>query len=139
MSAEVFSAGPIELPASDCESALGDLGSTDGTESVHSTLIEGIWENGRRYHKYHDGFYFIPDDEQEQERLDMQHEICLMTMNRMLYYSPLRSDVRSVLDIGTGTGIWAIDFADQHPSAEVTGTDLSPIQPHWLHQIADSR
>lgn len=24
-----------------------------------------------------------------------------------------------VLDIGTGTGIWAMDFADEHPEAEV--------------------
>lgn len=32
-----------------------------------------------------------------------------------------------VLDIGTGTGIWAMDFADQHPSAQVIGFDLSPV------------
>ena len=32
-----------------------------------------------------------------------------------------------VLDIETGTGIWAIDFADQHPSAQVIGFDLSPV------------
>jgi cyclopropane fatty-acyl-phospholipid synthase-like methyltransferase len=37
-----------------------------------------------------------------------------------------------VLDLGTGTGIWAIDFADQYPSANVIGTDLSPIQPTWV-------
>jgi trans-aconitate methyltransferase len=34
--------------------------------------------------------------------------------------------------MGTGTGIWAIDFADEFPSAAVTGNDLSPIQPSWL-------
>lgn len=34
-----------------------------------------------------------------------------------------------VLDIGTGTGIWAIDFADEYPDTTVLGTDLSPIQP----------
>ncbi|OBS14990.1 hypothetical protein FPOA_14018 [Fusarium poae] len=28
-----------------------------------------------------------------------------------------------------GTGIWAIDVADEHPEAEVLGVDLSPIQP----------
>jgi trans-aconitate methyltransferase len=37
-----------------------------------------------------------------------------------------------VLDIGTGTGMWAIDLAEQFPSAEVLGTDLSPIQPSWV-------
>jgi trans-aconitate methyltransferase len=31
--------------------------------------------------------------------------------------------------LGTGTGIWAIDFADEFPGALVIGTDLSPIQP----------
>jgi hypothetical protein len=28
-------------------------------------------------------------------------------------------------------GIWAIDFADAFPSAEVLGVDLAPIQPEW--------
>ena len=42
---------------------------------------------------------------------------------------PLR---QKVLDLGTGTGIWAIDFAEQFPSASVIGTDLSPIQPAWV-------
>lgn len=31
-----------------------------------------------------------------------------------------------------GTGIWAIDLADEYPSAEVIGTDLSAIQPRWV-------
>jgi len=37
-----------------------------------------------------------------------------------------------VLDFGTGTGIWAMDFADEFPSAIVLGNDLSPIQPTWV-------
>lgn len=34
-----------------------------------------------------------------------------------------------MLDLGTGTGSWALDFGDVHPTASVLGTDLSPIQP----------
>lgn len=34
-----------------------------------------------------------------------------------------------MLDIGTGTGLWAMEFADTHPSTLVIGTDLSPVQP----------
>lgn len=37
-----------------------------------------------------------------------------------------------MLDIGTGTGIWAIDFATAFPSADVLGIDLSPIQPTFV-------
>jgi hypothetical protein len=33
------------------------------------------------------------------------------------------------LDIGTGTGAWAIEMGDAYPDAIVEGTDLSPIQP----------
>lgn len=33
-----------------------------------------------------------------------------------------------MLDVGTGTGRWAIEFADDHPDCEVVGTDLSLIQ-----------
>ncbi|KAK4245214.1 S-adenosyl-L-methionine-dependent methyltransferase, partial [Corynascus novoguineensis] len=39
---------------------------------------------------------------------------------------------RRVLDLGTGTGIWAIEYAEENPNSEVLGTDLSPIQPDYL-------
>lgn len=34
-----------------------------------------------------------------------------------------------MLEIGTGTGIWALEFAQKFPQAQVTGTDLSSMQP----------
>lgn len=34
-----------------------------------------------------------------------------------------------MLDVGTGTGIWAIQLAKQYPRSTVVGTDLSLIQP----------
>ncbi len=37
--------------------------------------------------------------------------------------------MQRVLDVGTGTGIWAIEFAKTSPTARVIGTDLSAIQP----------
>ncbi|KAK7402457.1 hypothetical protein QQX98_011784 [Neonectria punicea] len=43
-----------------------------------------------------------------------------------------QSKVDRVLDVGTGTGIWAIDYGDEHPEAEVIGVDLSPIQPSFV-------
>lgn len=37
-----------------------------------------------------------------------------------------------MLEIGTGTGIWAVEMADLYPSASVIATDLSPIQSTWV-------
>lgn len=49
-------------------------------------------------------------------------------MDDSLYASPV-TDLQNVLDIATGTGIWAIEIAEEHKGARVIGTDLSPIQP----------
>jgi trans-aconitate methyltransferase len=46
--------------------------------------------------------------------------------------APLRSNIHRILDVGTGTGIWAIEIGDKFPSAEVIATDLSLIQPSWV-------
>ena len=90
------------------------------------------YENGRRYHAYRAGAYVLPNDELEQDRLDLRHHIFRLTLDGHLFRAPLSTVPQRVLDIGTGTGIWAMDFADEFPSALVIGTDLSPIQPQWV-------
>jgi SAM-dependent methyltransferase len=73
----------------------------------------------------------MPNDDLEQDRLDLQHQIYRLCLDGWLYRAPIKSP-QKVLDIGTGTGIWAIEFADEYPSAVVIGTDLSPIQPSYV-------
>ena len=73
----------------------------------------------------------MPNDALEQDRLDLQHAVFLMLLKGKLGLAPI-DNPQSVLDIGTGTGIWAIEFAAQYPSADVLGTDLSPIQPEYV-------
>lgn len=55
-----------------------------------------------------------------------------LLLDNKLHLAPISDDCHKVLDLGCGTGLWAIDFADSHPNAEVTGIDLSPIQPEWV-------
>lgn len=39
--------------------------------SLTSTAFDYTYENGRRYHSFRAGKYALPNDEREQERLDM--------------------------------------------------------------------
>jgi len=120
------------LDVDDNDSALGDYDAVSSTMSVRTSLYEFVQENGRTYHRYKDGSYFLPNDEMEQDRLDLQHQLFLLTFHNELHLAPTKPDLQNVLDIGTGTGIWAIDFANKYPSAHVVGTDLSPIQPEFV-------
>ncbi|KAN0108726.1 S-adenosyl-L-methionine-dependent methyltransferase [Hyaloscypha variabilis] len=117
----------------DGDSAIGSMESS--TQSVRDSVYEYVEENGRRFHKYKQGNYLLPNDETEQDRLDLQHHLFTLTFDGKLHIAPieeLKGGVHNVLDIGTGTGIWAIDFAATYPSANVIGTDLSPIQPNFV-------
>lgn len=79
------------------------------------------WEHGRRYARD----YFMPNDEDEQDRLRILHQIYLNIFNLELTTIPLE-DPTAVLDVGTGTGEWSMAMAERWPEAKVTGIDLSP-------------
>ena len=75
----------------------------------------------------------MPNDDAEQDRLDLHHHIFRLSIGGNLLAAPVPlQSLRRILDFGTGTGIWAIDVADENPDANVLGNDLSPIQPTWI-------
>jgi hypothetical protein len=41
---------------------------------------------------------------------DLQHQLFYMTLDGKLLMAPISDHPQHVLDVGTGTGIWAIDF-----------------------------
>nr|QFQ50463.1 methyltransferase-domain protein [Aspergillus pachycristatus] len=49
-------------------------------------------------------------------------------VSESLIYAPHPTNGR-FLDLGCGTGIWAIEVANKYPDAFVAGVDLAPIQP----------
>lgn len=84
-----------------------DSGSAAST-SVSSSIRDHVVENNRRYHKFKEGRYLLPNDEPEQEREDMKHAMVLHVCEGKLHFAPL-DNPQNVLDLGTGTGAWAID------------------------------
>lgn len=74
----------------------------------------------------------MPNDEKEQNRLDLHHHIHRLKLDGQLFRSPIPRDVSRILDLGTGTGIWAIEMADEFPTAKVIGTSERGDYGHCL-------
>jgi hypothetical protein len=111
-------------------------------------------DSGRFFHGYKEGKYFLPNDgvsqvnpearenpsecrhnqvlQAEQDRLDVQHALSVMLMGGDLYWAPIEHP-NAVLDIATGTGIWAIEFGEHHPCLAAPKDDIlmgdSPSTP----------
>ncbi|KAJ4364314.1 hypothetical protein N0V85_009293 [Neurospora sp. IMI 360204] len=118
----------------DNDSTLGS-DADSSTASIASSILHYRNVLGRTYHSdsVTDTEYWGPNDAKANEMLDILHEAMVKLFDGKLYTSPLNEkEIENAIDIGTGTGVWAIDFADDHPNCNVIGTDISPIQPSWV-------
>jgi len=95
--------------------------------SVTSSTYEHRYGK-RRYHGVTNNPYPLPNDEDEKERLDELHQ-CYRTLFGGNVVTPIRRKPTQIVDVGTGSGQWVIEVGEQFPTAQVFGTDLSPIQP----------
>ncbi|KAK4240966.1 hypothetical protein C8A03DRAFT_12786 [Achaetomium macrosporum] len=115
----------------DNDSGYSDMLSS--TASLSSTILEYRTLHGRTYHgSIGNAEAWEPNDEAHAESMDIHHHMCTLLLGGKLFLAPIADNPEALLDVGTGTGIWAIDFGDQYPNTEVIGTDLSPMQPTWV-------
>jgi hypothetical protein len=94
------------IPAAALEA--GDDTSTDdgyesgsggsSTTSISSSIKAHVWENGRRYNKFREGQYALPNDEGEQNREDMKHAMTLMLCNGLLHFAPIGDNPQNIIE-----------------------------------------
>lgn len=71
--------------------------------------------------------YLLAHDAPEQNRLEFQH-FFLQGILGTNYLAPLASPA-AILDVGSGTGRWVQEMAQQFPNARVTGIDVVSTPP----------
>ncbi|KAF5521498.1 Secondary metabolism regulator LAE1 [Colletotrichum aenigma] len=106
----------------------------ESTASLSSSVREFRTIKGRTYQTSNTIDYWAPNDDKQLETFDVVHHFTLMLMDDRLFYAPVpveKGDLK-VLDVGTGSGLWALDLADEFPAIEVIGTDISAVQPSWV-------
>ncbi|KAK1464519.1 methyltransferase domain-containing protein [Colletotrichum cuscutae] len=101
-------------------------------------------DSAYRHETNHEEAYFAPNDEiilkTELDRLDFNHMLIVKTIGGKLFLAPLIEEkTHRVLDIGTGTGLWAIEMGELFPTAEIVGNDLSANQPAWYLKLSNPR
>jgi hypothetical protein len=104
--ANVITADPTVRPTGK-DSGYSDSETTDVLPSIR----DHVFELGRRWHRYRAGAYPFPNDAAEQEREQVKHLATVTLCADQLHLCPLRPDPQNILDVGTGTGIWAIESA----------------------------
>src|SRR5579875_2315183 len=83
--------------------------------------------------------YAIEDrnNEEELQRLTVQDHVATRLMGGPLSEQPDPARFTTVLDVGCGTGGWAITLAQQYPWMRVTGIDISGRMISYARQQAE--
>lgn len=127
---------------------------TDSTNAETRNTSKAL--DTRSFQELNDS-YKLPVDSTEHSRLDLQHEAVRLMLRGRLYQQPelahaalsvTESHKRHILDVGAGSGKWAIEMAETFPDAEVLGIDLRlpsvlqdpshPVPSNCSFKIADA-
>lgn len=65
--------------------------------------------HSRRYQIFRYGRYPIPNDDEEINRELLKHVMFKDMLNGALYLAPIGKNPQKIIDLGTGSGEWAIE------------------------------
>ncbi|KAI8992429.1 hypothetical protein BDB01DRAFT_778423 [Pilobolus umbonatus] len=88
----------------------------------------------RKYHLVADSTYILPCDDEEIDRLHLQHFMVRFTIQGN-YLAPVNDILRKggrVLDVGCGPGSWSMEIAGEYPRSTVIGIDMTPMFPREI-------
>lgn len=111
------------------------------TKPLSGSVLEQYFENGRQYCN---DTYYMPNDETEHTRLAIAHQAFLLCLDGQLTTARIHQDVKRILDVGTGSGDWAIAMGELYPDAEIIATDITIFQsvevpPNVVFQLDDAQ
>jgi hypothetical protein len=133
--------GTIDNDDFDADSDLASLESS-GFTSLNTRVRQHIYEGGRygllpfhckisstkskyfrRYQAYAEGRYPLPNDDRENDREAWKHMLLKTVFGDKLYLAPIGNHPQKILDLGTGTGLWALEGSLSPVS---TSTEANP-------------
>ncbi|KAK1989708.1 S-adenosyl-L-methionine-dependent methyltransferase [Colletotrichum falcatum] len=130
---QIASAASSEAGPQDNEFDSGLEDEQDSTKSITSSIYRYENLHDRTYHS--DQFsstYWAPNDRPQGDVMEVCHDLFCEVFNGRLFYAQFPKNTQKILDIGTGTGTWAIKVGETQPQSVVIGIDMSPIQPEYV-------
>ncbi|KAL4888226.1 hypothetical protein BDV59DRAFT_188933 [Aspergillus ambiguus] len=104
--------------------------------SLDDSFKETDYDHGRNFSTRCRNRHPFPVDACEQERQRRQFDSYYKLFQGRLCPASATA-ARSVLDVNTGAGCWAIEFAAQYPSSRVWGIDTVYMQEKWVTENCD--
>ncbi|KAF0513463.1 S-adenosyl-L-methionine-dependent methyltransferase [Gigaspora margarita] len=114
---------------------MGCLPSKSSEESnfinLQNIQTEFRFIDGRRFHNVANSVYALPNDDDESDRLHVQHFL-FRYMWQSFFSAPiehiLNDPETKILDVGCGSASWSFDMATTYPLIKIYGLDISSNQ-----------
>ncbi|KAH6687974.1 UMTA methyltransferase [Plectosphaerella plurivora] len=111
--------------------------SDDETVPLDEEYLPTVFQDGREYQQFalQNLHYFEPIDDHEMVRINDLHNVLMLALNNRLLPSELTRP-RKILELGVGTGDWAVEVAKTYPACEVVAVDICPHM--WPEEVPDN-